>query len=458
MVPRTPAALTLFLAAAIGPRGASSFVAPSSSSSRASPSLFAKKKVFIDGEAGTTGLQVRDRLAAREDLEIVSISDELRKDVGERKRLINEADCVILCLPDEASKEVRRLQTACPAAGMNLIAPVLTLTSKRLFEMSLTQYIRLTPIDATLPAQAAAMVENERTVVIDASTAFRVDDDWTYGFPELSKSQKESIKHSKRISNPGCYPTGFVALVRPLVDAGIVPPDAPLTVNAVSGYSGGGKGLIEVYEGEDHEPWGAYGYSMVSFKCAKECGLFVFCERLEVDVASRADSARRTTVLEPAFVTSAFSRNGRAGRASASDSFFGRVKGNLMAPRLLDAVATFAQGMVVSVPLHYSLLKKGTTGKDVHAALTEWYEGSSFVKVMPLGESGAKEAGLLERGAFLRPDSLADTNNLELFVFSNDEEERMVLCARLDNLGKGASGAAVQNLNLSLGLDESSGL
>jgi N-acetyl-gamma-glutamyl-phosphate reductase len=223
---------------------------------------------------------------------------------------------------------------------------------------------------------------------------------------ELSKSQKESIKHSKRISNPGCYPTGFVALVRPLVDAGIVPPDAPLTVNAVSGYSGGGKGLIEIYEGEDHEPWGAYGYSM---------------NHKHLPEMAKYTGLNKKPIFQP-------------------------------------AVATFAQGMVVSVPLHYSLLKEGTTGKDVHAALTEWYEGSSFVKVMPLGESGAKEAGLLERGAFLRPDSLADTNNLELFVFSNDEEERMVLCARLDNLGKGASGAAVQNLNLSLGLDESSGL
>ena len=135
-----------------------------------------------------------------------------------------------------------------------------------------------------------------------------------------------------------------------------------------------------------------------------------------------------------------------------------KYTGLKMKPIFQPAVATFAQGMVVSVPLHYSLLKEGTTGKEVHEALSKHYEGSTFVKVMPLGESGAKEAGLLERGAFLRPDTLADTNNLELFVFYNDEEERMVLCARLDNLGKGASGAAVQNLNLSLGLDEASGL
>ncbi|KAL9191232.1 hypothetical protein ACHAXT_000938 [Thalassiosira profunda] len=348
------------LALALGAASTAAFAptVPPRLSSSATRLSAAKKKVFIDGEAGTTGLQVRDRLAGRKDLEIVSISEELRKDAGERKRLINEADCVILCLPDDASKE------------------------------------------------AASMVDNDNTVVIDASTAFRVDDDWTYGFPELSSDQKVKIQSSKKISNPGCYPTGFIALVKPLVDAGIIPPKAPLTVNAVSGYSGGGKGLIEIYEGEEHEPWGAYGYSM-SHKHLPEMAKYTGLN------------------LQPIFQ---------------------------------PAVATFAQGMVVSVPLHYSLLKKGVTGKEVHDALSKHYDGSTFVKVMPLGESGAKEAGLLERGAFLRPDTLANTNNLELFVFYNDEEGRMVLCARLDNLGKGASGAAVQNLNLSLGLNEAEGL
>eukprot|EP00984_Skeletonema_dohrnii_P012256 scaffold4957_cov115-Skeletonema_dohrnii-CCMP3373.AAC.3 len=346
--------------AAFSPTSINSRLLSSSSTSRAGSNqqLYAKKKIFIDGEAGTTGLQVRDRLAKRDDLEIISIADELRKDVNERKRLINEADCVILCLPDDASKE------------------------------------------------AASMVENDNTVVIDASTAFRVDDDWTYGFPELSSSQKDAVKSSKRISNPGCYPTGFIALVKPLVDAGIIPADAPLTVNAVSGYSGGGNALIGIYESDDHEPWGAYGYSM---------------NHKHLPEMAKYTGLKYQPIFQP-------------------------------------AVASFAQGMVVSVPLHYSILKEGATGKDVHDALSKHYDGSTFVSVLPLGESGAKEAGLLERGAFLRPDTLANTNNLELFVFDNDDEGRMVLCARLDNLGKGASGAAVQNLNLSLGLDEAEGL
>ena len=184
---------------------------------RRSVSLLAKK-VFIDGEAGTTGLQVRERLAGRTDLEIISPPADLRKDVATRKKFINDADAVILCLPDEASIE------------------------------------------------AASWVEagNDRTVLIDASTAFRVNPDWAYGFPEISKEQRSALEKSKRISNPGCYPTGFIGLTRPLVDAGILPVGTPLTVNAISGYSGGGKSLMQVFESSDHEPWGAYGFSLVS--------------------------------------------------------------------------------------------------------------------------------------------------------------------------------------------------
>eukprot|EP00526_Cylindrotheca_closterium_P018899 CAMPEP_0113647266 /NCGR_PEP_ID=MMETSP0017_2-20120614/25011_1 /TAXON_ID=2856 /ORGANISM="Cylindrotheca closterium" /LENGTH=354 /DNA_ID=CAMNT_0000559295 /DNA_START=91 /DNA_END=1155 /DNA_ORIENTATION=+ /assembly_acc=CAM_ASM_000147 len=332
----------------------------STSSSAPQSALFAKFKVFIDGEAGTTGLQVRERLEKREDLEIISAPYELRKDEDTRKSCINEADAVILCLPDAASIE------------------------------------------------AASWVEedNDRTVIIDASTAFRVDDNWDYGFPELSKEQRESLTKSKRIANPGCYPTGFIGLTRPLVDAGIIPEGTPLTVNAISGYSGGGKGLMELFEGEDHEPWAGYGFSLA-----------------HKHLPEMAE----------------YSRLGKK-------------------PIFQPQIATFVQGMVVHVPLHYDWLKEGTTGEDIHAALSKHYEGSNFITVMPLGEGAIKEAGLLERGAFLRPDTLANTNKMELFVFPNDDAGAVLLAARLDNLGKGASGAAVQNLNIALGIEETTGL
>ncbi|KAG7373884.1 N-acetyl-gamma-glutamyl-phosphate reductase [Nitzschia inconspicua] len=326
-----------------------------------STSLWAQKfKVFIDGEAGTTGLQVRQRLEARDDLEIISPPSDLRKDEATRKKYINEADAVILCLPDAASIE---------AAGF--VEP-----------------------------------DNDRTVIIDASTAFRVDEDWVYGFPELSKEQREALSKSKRISNPGCYPTGFIGLTRPLVDAGILKENTPLTVNAISGYSGGGKALMELFENDDHEPWSGYGFSL-AHKHLPEMAKY--------------------------------SRLGRK-------------------PIFQPQIATFPQGMVVSVPLHYEWLAPGTTGEKIHQALSKHYEGSKFVSVMPLGESNIKEAGLLERGGFLRPDTLANTNKMEMFVFPNDEAQQVLLCARLDNLGKGASGAAVQNLNIALGIDETTGL
>lgn len=319
-----------------------------------------KFKVFIDGEAGTTGIQVRGRIEARDDLEILSAPDELRKDEDTRKKLINEADAVILCLPDAASIE------------------------------------------------AASWVEpdNDRTVLIDASTAFRVADDWDYGFPELSEEQRSKLEKSKRISNPGCYPTGFIGLTRPLVEAGILKEGTALTVNAISGYSGGGKGLMSIYENEEHEPWGAYGFSL---------------NHKHLPEMAKYSKLGKKPIFQP-------------------------------------QVATFAQGMVVSVPLHYAWLAEGTTGAKIHEALSKHYEKSQFVSVMPLGEGDVKAAGLLERDAFLRPDTLANTNKMELFVFANDEAEQVVLCARLDNLGKGASGAAVQNLNIALGIDEATGL
>lgn len=317
-----------------------------------------KKKVFIDGEAGTTGLQVRQRLEGREDLELLSPPTELRKDIETRRSFMNRADAVILCLPDAAAIE------------------------------------------------AVSLVTNPNTVLIDASTAFRTNDAWTYGFPEMSPNQRQAIASSKRISNPGCYPTGFIGLTRPLVDAKLIPVGTPLCVNAISGYSGGGKELIKVFESGTAEPWSGYGFSL-----------------------------KHKHVPEMA-----------------------KHSGILRKPLFQPQIATFPQGMVVSVPLHTDWLAPGTTGEVIHKVLTDHYAGSVFVKVMPRGDVAAKEAQLLERGAFLRPDTLANTNNLELFVFDNQDDGMILLCARLDNLGKGASGAAVQNMNLALGVDETTGL
>lgn len=314
----------------------------------------AVKKIFIDGEAGTTGLQVRERLEKRGDIELIQLDPALRKDAGARKDALNSCDAAILCLPDDAAKE------------------------------------------------AVKLVENENVVVIDASTAFRVADGWTYGFPELAPGHRDLVKNSKRISNPGCYPTGFIALTRPLVDAGILSAGSALTVNAVSGYTGGGKALIKVYEEEEHEPWGAYGFNL---------------EHKHLPEMAK------------------WSKLGRE-------------------PIFMPSVGSFAQGMVVSVPLHYDALSSdGRSAERLHQCLRERYADSIYVSVRDLNKTDD-----LERGAFMRPDSLANTNKLELSVYANDKKQTAILVARLDNLGKGASGAAVQNMNLSLGLEETTGL
>jgi N-acetyl-gamma-glutamyl-phosphate reductase len=312
-----------------------------------------KKKVFIDGEAGTTGLQVRERLEKRTDIELIQLPDELRKDEKARERALNECDCAILCLPDDAAIE------------------------------------------------AVKLVTNEKVIIIDASTAYRTNDDWVYGFPEISKEQREKVRKAKRISNPGCYPTGFIALIRPLVDANILPKQTKMTVNAVSGYTGGGKQLIAIYETPGAEPYGAYGFNL-NHKHIPEMRKY-----------AGLDS-------EPIFQ---------------------------------PAVGSFAQGMIVSVPLFYDQLNGIDKGEDLYKCLHERYKNSQFVTVREYNKTDD-----LERGAFLRADGLRDSNALELSVFANDKKRTCLLIARLDNLGKGASGAAVQNLNLSLGFDENVGL
>ena len=306
--------------------------------------------VFIDGEAGTTGLQIRARLEGRGDLQLISLPDDRRKDAGARAEALNAADSVILCLPDEAARE------------------------------------------------AVALIDNPETRVIDASTAYRTTEGWTYGFPEMGAGQRAAIAGSRLVSNPGCYATGFIALVRPLVERGLVPRDWPVTVNAVSGYSGGGKAMIAEFEGDGGSPLRAYGLLLTHKHVAE------------------------------------------------MQAFTGLARRPLFAP----AVGRFRQGMLVEVPLVLEALPGAPTFAAVRGALSDAYAGSRFVEVAGQAESEALSG--------LDPEGLNDTNRMRLYVFGTEGGGQARLVALLDNLGKGASGAAVQNLNLMLGLDEAAGL
>jgi N-acetyl-gamma-glutamyl-phosphate reductase len=312
-------------------------------------------KVFIDGEAGTTGIEIRERLAGRRDLAVVSIDPARRKDVEARRELLNSADAVILCLPDEAARE------------------------------------------------AVALVESNSVRVIDASTAHRTAPGWAYGFPEMSGGQRAAIRASHRIANPGCWPTGFVALVRPLIEAGLVPADWPLTVHGVSGYSGGGKGMIAEFEdaAADHHtdvPFRLYGLGLA--------------HKHLPEMQAYAHLTRR--------------------------------------PLFSPAVGRYRKGMLVEVPLHLEALPGARSPADVHGCLTAAYADEAFVEVASLEESAAIST--------LDPEGLNGGNRMRLHVFANAAAGQARLVALLDNLGKGAAGAAVQNLNLALGLDEGAGL
>ena len=313
-------------------------------------------KVFIDGEAGTTGLQIRERLESRADLELLHLTDDRRKDAAARHGALNEADVAILCLPDDSARE------------------------------------------------AVAMIDNPRTRVIDASTAHRTADSWVYGFPEMCADQPERIAAATRVTNPGCYATGFVALLRPLVDAGLVPADHPVTVNAVSGYTGGGKALIRRME--DSTSAGP----IVSHYFTYGLG------------------------LEHKHVPEMQCHTGLGQR-----------------PLFVPSVGRFRQGMLVEVPLQLGALPGSPSVETVHDILAGHYAGRRFVTVADLRETAG-------RVALLDPEEVNDTNELRLYVFGNEERRQVVLVAQLDNLGKGASGQAVQSMNIVLGLDEALGL
>ncbi len=302
--------------------------------------------VFIDGEAGTTGLQIRDRLKSRTDIELVSIDPAQRKNVAAKKQLLNEVDVAVLCLPDDAAKEAVAL------------------------------------IDA-----------GSKTKVIDASTAFRVDPDWAYGFPELDAHQPQRIAEAKRVANPGCWPQGLIALVRPLITAGLLAKDSAITYHGISGYSGGGRKMIEDYEakGTSASPYMPYALAL-SHKHLPE---MMYYSGLAKDV-----------LFEP-------------------------------------AVGNFAQGMLTTVPLPMSALRNGVSAMHVHQAISAYHHGKFFVAVAALDDAGN-----------LDPQQLNGSNAMQLRVFANPQRGQIVLMSIYDNLGKGASGAAVQNLNLMIGADE----
>ena len=307
-------------------------------------------KVYIDGQEGTTGLKILERFKDRNDIELLRISEDKRKDNDERKRLINSSDYTFLCLPDAAAKE-------------------------------------------------AVAMANANVRIIDASTAHRTNPDWAYGFPELGADFREKIAKSNRVAVPGCYASGFASMVYPLVKLGIMPKDYPVCAHAVSGYSGAGKKAIAVYEGESRP---------ADYDTPRQYAL--------------TQQHKHIPEMQ-------------------------KINGLEYAPAFNPLVCDYFCGMVVSLPIHTRLLAKKYSPADIRNSLADYYKDSFFVKVMPEGEP---------EDGFIGANDLGGTNMMEIFVNGNDE--RLIICSRLDNLGKGASGAAVQCLNIMMGIDEKTGL
>ena len=313
-----------------------------------------KKAVFIDGQHGTVGLKLHERLSGRKDIEHVELPVEKRKDSEAKRKLLNEVDIVFLCLPDDAARE------------------------------------------------SVGLIKNSSVCVIDGSTAHRVADGWVYGLPELKKDQRTLIKSSKRITVPGCHATGFILMLYPLVAQGIVAPDYPVTTHAVAGYSGGGKAMIADYETEDSPDYikNPRPYS------------------LALDHKHLPEMTRYSGLAQP--------------------------------PLFAPTVVNVYSGEIISIPLVASHLKKRLSAEGIRKVLADYYAGEQFIKVLPY------PADRFLKNGFLTFTDCNDTNNLEIFVFGNDD--RILISARYDNLGKGASGAAVQNMNIILGLPETTGL
>lgn len=312
-----------------------------------------KTKIFIDGSEGTTGLRIHERFAGRDDVEILPIASELRKDVGERKRLINESDITFLCLPDAAARE------------------------------------------------SVSLIENENVRIIDTSTAHRTEEGWAYGFPELSGEFRDKISKGKRIAVPGCYATGFISLVYPLIQSGILPKDYPVATFAMSGYSGAGRKAIAVYESKDRAP---------EFDAPREYALSQQHKHLKE--MTKITGLQRTPLFSP-------------------------------------MVCDYYSGMIVTLPLYTDLLNGKPSLQEVQEKLAAFYEGEPFIQVMPLGKEE-------ETNGFLAGNARSGWDGLEIFVTGN--EDRILISSRFDNLGKGASGAAIQCMNIVMGVDEKKGL
>ncbi|MDO9314532.1 MAG: N-acetyl-gamma-glutamyl-phosphate reductase [Burkholderiaceae bacterium] len=324
-----------------------------------------KHRVFVDGQEGTTGLRIHEYLAQRDDIDVLRIDPELRKDAAERARLLNAADVAFLCLPDAASRE------------------------------------------------AAALVTNPATCLIDASTAHRTAPGWVFGLPELAPEQRAAIRASKRIANPGCHASAFILLIRPLVDAGLLASTTPVTATSITGYSGGGKSMIRDYEA-----------APLSTACGSDASI--------------------------PYVALAAPRPYALALAHKHLPEMKTHTGLSVPPVFMPIVGPFYKGLTVSVPLHLAQLSGSIGAADLREALARRYAGERFIRVMPLSD----EATLAE--GFFDVQASNDTNRVDLFVFASDTQ--VLLMARLDNLGKGASGAAVQSMNVHLGIDEGLGL